>query len=155
MTEGLSSQLSSLPLDSEGNLVYCQPFFLQRTPGTVAKEVGVGNPAEENDRTGQTRCPIDDAGCQVPSAETTPGCEGERPETSSRPQKGFAGFIASYAAIKALYPCKRFYNFKARRYRPRRQATCRPGSAARACCLLGSKPAHVDGATARFYEYAN
>jgi hypothetical protein len=31
----------------------------------------VGNPAEENDRTGQTRCPTDDAGCQEPSVART------------------------------------------------------------------------------------
>jgi len=71
MTEGLSSQLSSLPLDFEGNLVYRQPFFHQSKPGTVAKEVGVGNPAEENDRTGRMRCPTSGPACQVPYVITS------------------------------------------------------------------------------------
>ena len=70
MIENISPQLRSLPLDFDGVLEYeqrHQPFVLYITPGTVAKEVGVGNPVEEYDRTGRMRCPTCSAGCQAPS----------------------------------------------------------------------------------------
>ena len=70
MIENISPQLRSLPLDFDGVLEYeqrHQPFVLYITPGTVAKEVGVGNPVEEYDRTGRMMCPSCGAGCQVPS----------------------------------------------------------------------------------------
>jgi hypothetical protein len=53
MTEGLSSQLSSLPLDFEGNLVYRQPFFHQSKPAQSPRSWGWGTPLKKTTGPGE------------------------------------------------------------------------------------------------------